>query len=109
MLTDAVKFRKFVERRSFIGGSDARIIMGSDDYESETGALAATAAGQPMLGIGVGTAIEGAIIDKNARIGDNVMIINSRGYEHHDGENFFVRDKIVVIPKSAVVQNGTII
>jgi hypothetical protein len=37
------------------------------------------------------------------------MIINSRGYEHHDGENFFVRDKIVVIPKNAVVQNGTII
>jgi putative phage-type endonuclease len=31
MLTDAVKFRKFVERRSFIGGSDARIIMGSDE------------------------------------------------------------------------------
>jgi len=31
MLTDAVKFRKFVERRSFIGGSDARIIMGNDE------------------------------------------------------------------------------
>src|SRR6266566_28309 len=31
MLTDAVKFRKFVERRSFIGGSDAKIIMGSDE------------------------------------------------------------------------------
>src|SRR5436305_7020390 len=31
MLTDAVKFRKFVERRFFIGGSDARIIMGADE------------------------------------------------------------------------------
>ena len=31
MLTDAVKFRKFVERRSFIGGSDARIILGGDE------------------------------------------------------------------------------
>ena len=48
------------------------ILMGSDDYESADETAQADAAGLPPLGIGVGTVIEGAIIDKNCRIGRNV-------------------------------------
>jgi glucose-1-phosphate adenylyltransferase len=83
-------------------------IMGADYYETIERSKRMPI-GVPNIGIGNHATIVNAIIDKNARIGDNVMIINSRGYEHHDGDNFFVRDKIVVIPKNAVVQSGTII
>ncbi|HEX2522742.1 MAG TPA: glucose-1-phosphate adenylyltransferase, partial [Terriglobia bacterium] len=63
----------------------------------------------PNIGVGNHATIVNAIVDKNARIGDNVMIVNSRNMENYDGENFFVRDKIVVIPKGAVIPNGTIV
>ena len=84
-------------------------IMGADYYETIEEIKENAQQGVPNIGIGNHATIVNSIIDKNARIGDNVMIINSRGHEHYDGENFFVRDKIVVIPKNAVVQNGTII
>jgi glucose-1-phosphate adenylyltransferase len=53
--------------------------------------------------------IENAIIDKNARIGDGVTITPAGKPETFDGDNFFVRDGIVVIPKGAVIPSGTVI
>jgi len=61
------------------------------------------------IGIGDGTQITGAIIDKNARIGRGVTIMSFPPGTDIDGENWYVRDGIVVIPKNAVVKHGTYI
>ncbi|MEW5977018.1 MAG: glucose-1-phosphate adenylyltransferase [Acidobacteriota bacterium] len=84
-------------------------IMGADYYETleeikDNGRL-----GIPNIGIGNHVTIVNAIIDKNARIGDNVMIINSRNQTHFDGDNYYVRDRILVIPKGAIIPNGSIL
>jgi glucose-1-phosphate adenylyltransferase len=84
-------------------------IMGADFYETVDEIKENRRSGIPNIGIGNHVTIANAIIDKNARIGDHVMIINSRNLTHHDDENFCVRDRIVVVPKSAIIPNGTVI
>ena len=59
--------------------------------------------------MGEGSHIENAIVDKNARIGKRVRIINDGGHEEADGENFFVRDGIVLIPKNVTIPDDTVI
>ena len=50
-----------------------------------------------------------AIIDKNARIGKGVRIVNQQGIQEQDGDNWYIRDGIVVVPKNSVVPDGTVI
>ena len=57
----------------------------------------------PRIGIGRGYNIQRAIIDKNARIGDNVVISPEGKDEEMDGEGFYIRDGIVVIPKNSII------
>jgi glucose-1-phosphate adenylyltransferase len=85
------------------------IIMGADDYESDDDRIANKASGVPDVGIGAGTVIRNAIIDKNARIGKNCFITNKNNIENLDGDNYFIRDGIVVVPKGAVIPDGTVI
>ncbi|HUE35899.1 MAG TPA: hypothetical protein VMO20_00805, partial [Candidatus Acidoferrum sp.] len=66
-------------------------------------------AGQPRIGIGENCKIENAIIDKNARIGNNVKISPAGKPDHVDHELYFIRDGIVIIPKNAVIPHGTVI
>ena len=61
------------------------------------------------MGIGHGTWIEGTIVDKNARIGDDVRITPEGKPAFLDGPNFYIRDGIVIIPKGGVVMSGTVI
>ncbi len=84
-------------------------IMGADYYETIEEIKENAQSNIPNIGIGNHVTIVNAIIDKNARIGDNVMIINSGNSDDGDGENYCVRDRIVVIPKGAVVPSGTVI
>jgi glucose-1-phosphate adenylyltransferase len=71
----------------------------------------ALARGVPPMGIGDGTIIDGAIIDKNACVGRNVRIENKRGDRERDGDGgrYVIRDGVVIIPKGAVIPDGTII
>ena len=85
------------------------IIMGLDSYETEAQVLAAEARGIPHMGIGRDTYIERAIIDKDARIGDGVRISPEGKPAHVDGDNYYIRDGIVVVPKGAVIPHGTVI
>ena len=55
------------------------------------------------------TGIERAIIDKNARIGDNVHISPEGKPENYDGDNYNIRDGIVVVPKGGVIRSGTVV
>ncbi|MBM4060905.1 MAG: glucose-1-phosphate adenylyltransferase [Planctomycetes bacterium] len=66
-------------------------------------------AGAPPIGIGDGCEIENAIIDKNARIGRNVRLVNAAGHREAEGPGWAIRDGIVVVPKNAVIAEGTVI
>jgi glucose-1-phosphate adenylyltransferase len=85
------------------------VIMGLDYFETDQDRLAAEAHGLPGLGIGKNCKLEHVIVDKNARIGDNVTITRKSHSKNFDGENYYIRDGIVVIPKGAIVKNGTVI
>jgi glucose-1-phosphate adenylyltransferase len=85
------------------------IMLGSDYYESATSIAEHEAVGQPRIGIGENTRVENAIIDKNARIGNNVTISPKGKEENVDHPLYFIRDGIVIIPKNGVVPHGTVI
>ena len=85
------------------------VILGSDYYESQESVVRHEREGLPRMGIGANCRIDNAIIDKNARIGNNVTISAAGKTENVDHELYFVRDGIVIIPKDAVIPHGTVI
>jgi glucose-1-phosphate adenylyltransferase len=90
---------------------DNALLMGSDYYESPAERLAALESGKVPLGIGVNTMIQRAIVDKNARIGRNVQIVNKDRVQESNREKlgFVIRSGIVVVIKNATIPDGTII
>ena len=85
------------------------VILGSDYYESKESVERSEREGQPRVGIGAHCKIENAIIDKNARIGNNVIISPAGKPENLDHERYFIRDGVVIIPKDAVIPHGMVI
>jgi len=85
------------------------VMMGADFYETPGELRTNRREKIPAVGIGAGSTIRGAIIDKNARIGENVTVENRQGLEHCDGEGYAIRDGIVVIEKNACIPGGTVI
>jgi glucose-1-phosphate adenylyltransferase len=106
-------------RQSVIGlrsvvGPEVRIIrsvmMGADFFETPERKAENRSRGRPDVGIGRGSSIEGAIIDKNARIGAGVTIrAQDPDAEMVETEDYVIREGIVVIPKNAVIPDGTVI
>lgn len=98
--------------RSYVGeGSELRrvISLGCDYYESAESIRDNEAAGRPRIGIGRNTRIENAIIDKNARIGENVVITPAGKPENVDHALYYIRDGIVIVPKSGIIPHGMVI
>jgi glucose-1-phosphate adenylyltransferase len=98
--------------RSRIGGGTTikhSIIMGADRFETIDEMHENTAKKIPNMGIGNHCTIINAIIDKEARIGDNVSIINAHNLQEKDDENYSIRDGIIVVPKSSLIRSGTVI
>jgi glucose-1-phosphate adenylyltransferase len=98
--------------RSRIDGGvriESSIVMGSDFYESIDEIKANIERGVPHIGIGTNTIIRRAIIDKNVRIGKNVKMLNTGGVENYDDPRacFFIREGIIIVPKGAVIADGT--
>ncbi|HRT31989.1 MAG TPA: glucose-1-phosphate adenylyltransferase [Anaerolineae bacterium] len=85
------------------------VMMGADYYETETERAENRRLGIPDVGVGEGSVIEGAILDKNVRIGRNVVIRSHAGEPDSETKSYVIRDGIVVIPKDTVVPDGTII
>lgn len=85
------------------------VMMGADYYDSADNQYEDIPAGAPLLGIGPGSVVKGAIVDKNARIGANVTITNEEKGEDIDTPMYSIRDGIVVIPRSTVIPDGTVI
>ncbi len=77
------------------------VVMGNDYYETKA------PAGQLPLEIGKNCRIENCILDKNVRIGNNVKILNEKKIQEFDSENYFIREGIVIVPKDAVIKDGT--
>ncbi|HEU4342910.1 MAG TPA: glucose-1-phosphate adenylyltransferase [Candidatus Binatia bacterium] len=90
---------------------DNALLMGSDYYESPMERLKNLESGKVPLGIGANTTIQRAIIDKNARIGRNVQIVNKGGVEESNREElgFVIRSGIVVVIKNATIPDGTVV
>ena len=104
VIHDATIKNSIIGLRSIIGKGcciSRTVLMGADYYEERDlgGGLA--------IGIGDGTSIDKAIVDKNARIGKNVTIGNVKKVKNFDGQNYFIRDGIVIIPKNAIIKANT--
>jgi glucose-1-phosphate adenylyltransferase len=85
------------------------IILGCDYYESLESVEKNSREGKPAIGIGSNCRIENAIVDKNARIGNNVTISPAGKPENQDNELYYIRDGIIIIPKNAVIPHNTVI
>ena len=85
------------------------LVLGADFYESLDATQKDRARGVPPIGIGEASSLERAIVDKNARIGKGVRIKGDPDAPDRDGDGYFVRDGIVIIPKNGVVPDGAII
>lgn len=106
VVRDASIKNSIVGLRSIVGKGchiSRVVLMGADYYEGPDSAQVLA------IGIGDNTSIDKAIIDKNARIGRNVHIKNAKNLKEFDGENYFIRDGIVIIPKNAIIKPGTTI
>lgn len=98
--------------RSFIGHNTTiknTVFMGADYYPWHDPALRDPVEGPERPGVDEESYIEGAIIDRNVSIGKRCIIKNRDSVQHADGENFFIRDGIVVIPKNIHIPDDTII
>jgi glucose-1-phosphate adenylyltransferase len=98
--------------RSIVGAGtvvNRCILLGSDYYESLESIIEHEKAGKPRIGIGARCRIENTIVDKNARIGNSVVISPAGKPEKFDHANYYIRDGIVIIPKNGVIPHGMVI
>jgi glucose-1-phosphate adenylyltransferase len=98
--------------RSRIGGGTTvkhSIIMGADRFETFEQIKENKEKNVSNIGIGNHCTIINAIVDKDVRIGDNVSIINAHNLQEKDGNNYYIRDGIIIIPKNSWIPNGTVI
>jgi glucose-1-phosphate adenylyltransferase len=110
IISDAHIERAVIGIRSIIeAGATIRnsIIMGADFYEHEIEQAIPHSGPLPPIGIGRYSVIDRAIIDKNARIGERVVITPDGKASNLDATNYYIRDGVVVIPKNAIIPDGT--
>jgi len=90
---------------------DSSFVMGADYYQLIEEMRADLVAGIPRVGLGEETVISRAIIDKNARIGSGVRLLNENRVVDADAEDgsYYIRDGIIIVPKNAVIKDGTIV
>jgi glucose-1-phosphate adenylyltransferase len=104
--------RSVVGIRSRIGvGAQLRnsLMLGADYYETLEELEQAKQSGVPPVGVGDGSVIDGAILDKNVRIGRDVRILNEAKVQEADGHGYYIRDGVVLVPKNGVLPDGTVI
>ena len=98
--------------RSVVGEDvvlDHALVMGADYYEDDDEKAYDWEMGIPNVGIGKGSIVRKAIIDKNAHIGCNVRILNEAGVQEFDGNGYYIRDGIVIVPKNGVLPDDSVV
>ncbi|KAH0907082.1 hypothetical protein HID58_038909, partial [Brassica napus] len=113
-LTNCLVEHSIVGIRSRIGSNvqlKDTVMLGADFYETEAEVASLLAEGKVPIGIGENTKIKECIIDKNARVGKNVIIANSEGVQEADrsSDGFYIRSGITVILKNSVIRDGAVI
>ena len=76
------------------------VLLGADHYDE------AINSSRVPLGIGAHAEIERVIVDKNARIGAGARLVNSRNVGELDGDGFYIRNGIIIVPKGGVIPEG---
>ncbi|MFN2187625.1 MAG: glucose-1-phosphate adenylyltransferase [Candidatus Promineifilaceae bacterium] len=118
LLADGCRIQEATLRNSVIGlrsiiengvTVERTVIMGADYYQSRSDIKEAIRTGVPKVGIGPDSVIQGAIIDKNAAIGRQVIIRDMPDRPDEEYENWVAREGIVIVPKNAVIPDGTVI
>ncbi len=108
IIDEAVIRGSIIGLRSKVGKNtviEDSIVMGADYYETKEDG------NQEKIPIGIGDdcVIRKAILDKNTRVGRGVKIINRGGLKDHEGDNYMIRDGIVIVYKNALIPAGTVI
>jgi glucose-1-phosphate adenylyltransferase len=80
------------------------VLLGADYYEPEADGRAPTE--RVPMGIGTDVELDRVIVDKNARIGDGVRLINTSGVQEANGRGYYIRSGIIIVPKDATIPNG---
>ncbi|MGH9887246.1 MAG: glucose-1-phosphate adenylyltransferase, partial [bacterium] len=90
-------------------GADIRrsVLLGADYYDAEQSAPARGDA--PRLGVGRNVVLDRVIVDKNARIGRGVRILNEAKDVDKDGDGYHIREGIVIVPKNCYIRDGVVI
>ena len=83
------------------------VLLGADFYEADDEAPARGP--NPRLGSGRDVVLERVIVDKNARIGDGARLVNEAGVQHADGDGYYIRDGVIIVPKDGIIKPGTIV
>jgi glucose-1-phosphate adenylyltransferase len=81
------------------------VLLGADFYESDDEAPAR--GNKPRLGIGREVVLDRVIVDKNARIADRVTLTNAAGVAEANGNGYYIRGGIIIVPKDGVIEEGT--
>jgi glucose-1-phosphate adenylyltransferase len=114
IITGAAITNSVVGLRSRISNGvliDSSFLMGADYYQTFEEMRDDLVTGLPRVGIGEGTVINRAIVDKNARIGSGVRLLNEAKVAEADGpdNSYYIRDSIIIVPKNAVIRDGTVV
>jgi len=88
---------------------DHTMVMGADFYEDAEDEDYNTQMGVPNIGIGRGSVLLNAIVDKNAHIGAEVRVLNEGRIQNADGQGYYIRDGIVIVPKNGVLPDGAVV
>jgi len=96
-----IGLRTFIQEGTQVTSS---VLLGADFYEDGQ-----SPDGVPALGIGRDVVLARTIVDKNARIGDGARLVNERGVTEADGDGYYIRGGIIVVPKGGVIAPGTVV
>jgi glucose-1-phosphate adenylyltransferase len=77
------------------------VLLGADYYEDHESDL--------PLGVGANAVLNRVIVDKNARIGEGARLLNERGIQNVDGDGYYIRNGIIIVPKNGIVKPGTVV
>jgi glucose-1-phosphate adenylyltransferase len=98
-----VGIRTRIDERTTVRHS---VLLGADYYEADEDESGDRSV---PLGVGMDSVLDRVIVDKNARIGRGVRLVNERRVQEADGDNYYIRGGIIIIPKGAVVPDGTVV
>jgi glucose-1-phosphate adenylyltransferase len=98
-VTDSViGLRTSIHRGATVSRS---VLLGADFYDDNLSDI--------PLGVGRNAVLDRVIVDKNARIGDGAHLINERQIQDVDGDGYYIRSGIIIVPKGGVVKPGTVV